>query len=165
MEESHNIYSINLIVQNQNYESISAQVICPICNQLKFDAKITNCPGNCQLSVCDECSKKINKCPLCRTSPNWNDYLAIDHLLSTLDFQCEKCKAIFHFDDFKDHYATHETAILNDVNIPPNSDERIINEVIEVRQPPVDNDPSKKEKKCSEKMNVLNYLKGKVSGK
>ena len=149
MKQNNKIYSINLIVENQNYRSSSDQVICPICNELKLDAKITNCSGNCQVSVCGECSKKINKCPLCRAESNWDDYLIIKQLLSSLDFKCEKCSEIFHFEDFKDHYATHEVnnnlVILNDINLQLGSNERISNSVSQDRVEVRNNVPRNRE--------------------
>ena len=135
---NNNIYSINLIVENQNYKSIRAQVICPSCKELKLNAKITNCSNDCQVSLCGLCAKTTNRCPKCREQPNWNDCLVIKQLISSLDFKCEKCKAIFHFDDLKDHYTTHEInnnqVTLNNTNLEIDSNEQITNEVIQVRE-------------------------------
>ena len=134
MEKNNNIYSINLIVQNKNYKSISDQIICPLCKKLKLNAKITNCSNNCQVSLCGFCAKMTDRCPECGEQPNWNNCLAIKQLISSLDFKCKKCEAIFNFDDLKDHYTTHEIndnpVVLTDKSLQINSNELLRNQVV-----------------------------------
>ena len=108
MEQKNNIYSINLIVENTVYNSISTLIICQICNELKLEPKISTCSENCQYSVCGECAKKLIQCPICRNKPNWSNCLIIKQLLSILDFKCGICNKIIHFDDLKNHHSTHE---------------------------------------------------------
>ena len=153
MEKQNNFYSINLIVQNDIYKSISTIVICQICNELKIEPKISSCSENCQYSVCGECAKKLNQCPICRKAPKWNNCLILKQLLSTLDFKCDKCNKIVHFDDLKKHYDTHkpdyykkkykelneenkklktETNKLNDENQLINSNDQLNNEVTNI---------------------------------
>ena len=117
MERDKNIYSINLIVENSVYNSISVHVICPICNELKLDPKISTCSKDCQFSVCGECSKKINTCPICRGPPNWKNCLIIKQLLSSLDFKCNICNHIIRFDDLKEHYANKHIIDINKIVI------------------------------------------------
>ena len=101
------IYSIFSLVENPVNNTISDQAICPMCKELKLNPKITNCINNCQFSVCGECARKIYKCPMCQNSPEWNNDLFIEQLLPTIDFQCQECQKIFHVDDLKSHYYSH----------------------------------------------------------
>ena len=103
-----NIYSVDTIVENAIYNGISDQVICPICNELKLDPKMTTCPKNCQFSVCGSCANDLKKCPICRAPTKWNTCLVIKQLLPTLDFKCALCGDIIHFDDVKRHYDAHK---------------------------------------------------------
>ena len=168
MEENNNIYSVNLIVENQLFASIRDQVICPICEELKLDAKSTTCPRNCQFSVCGDCAKAINKCPICNSPTGWNNCVVIRQLLPSLDFKCSKCRAIVHFDDLKDHYKNHEQnninnninspVVLSDGNNQIGSREPIRNrEIIGIRRP--NNNNSINSENNSEKFNLCEFLK------
>ena len=131
MIENDNIYSVNLIVENQTYNTISDQVICPICNELKLDTKITACSGNCQYSVCGKCAQQINNCPICRTPPKWKECLVIKQLLPRLDFKCQICRGIVHFNDLQTHYSTHGQ---NNNNVPILLNDEPIHDVVPIRQ-------------------------------
>ena len=110
-----NIYSVNLVVQNKFYKSIEDEITCPICAELKLDAKVTTCSKNCQFSVCGDCSKLMNNCPICREPTNWINCVIIRQLLPNLEFQCKRCGREVLFDRLKGHYENHEQ---NNTSIP-----------------------------------------------
>ena len=107
MENKKYIYSIYSLVENPADNTINDKVICPICKELKLDPKISNCINICQFSVCGECAKKLNKCPMCKNSPEWNDDSSIEQLLPTVEFQCQECQKVLHVDDLKNHCNSH----------------------------------------------------------
>ena len=161
MEENNNIYSVDLIIENQAYNTIKEQVICPICNGLKLYSKVTTCSSNCQYSVCGECSTKINKCPICRGRPNWKDSIVINQLLNSLDFKCEKCRSIVHFKNLRNHYILHginnNQIIFNDSNIQRSSNERLRREPILIREN--NNNNNNRNNNNSEHFNLCDFLR------
>ena len=110
MKES-NIYSVDLIVENEYYNSVKEQVICPICEELKLKPMISTCTKNCQYTICGECSKKLRRCPICRKEANWINSIIINQLLSSLIFKCDICKENITFDNLKNHYHEHNNKI------------------------------------------------------
>ena len=124
--EKKNIYSADLIVENQIFNSISLQVICPICNEVKLNPKMTTYIENCQYTVCGECSKKLLHCPICRKEAKWVDNLVIKKLLTILDFKCYICEQTISYKDLSKHYEVHTQN--NGIKMP-NSDNTVRSEI------------------------------------
>ena len=166
MATNLNMYSINLVVQNEKFASIKDQVICPSCKELKLNAKITNCYNNCQVSLCERCARTTYRCPKCSGTPIWNDCLIIRQLIANLDFKCEICKAIVHFDDVYDHYKTHSSnrVVTSGAYNQPTSNDRVRDdEVVSIRRPTNDRNSRTSENNSnnndSEKCNCCDCLK------
>ena len=99
--ESH--ISQSLVINE--YQEIIKEILCPICTEIPLNpVKCSNC-GNI---LCEECEKKINKCPF--NCPNFK-FLHLDRIfknvLNLLKTKCyfnEKgCDKILYFKDYLNH--------------------------------------------------------------